>query len=290
MYLRRLLTVIFVLTVFGCADQESLTEASAIDASITDTNPDMDVIECESGISFWFEDSDSDELILYPDDRYTQPDESSPTGIRLKFDSERFPWFANLPNLIAPTRSDMEALSGFAHNGGVLIRYHGSVLPELPSEEMSTTAEGVIWVDLDATPVKRIAFRATHTLDETGFILDPLATLTPGHRHAVLVTPALWPEETCIERNSDFQNRLTMPADNTFGDNRFVLGILDAMESLSLDSNAIIGATSFTTHMVDEVKYRLPLWPLGAPALPLVKRELKRIFVHRMRALNEAFV
>ena len=48
--------------------------------------------------------------------------------------------------------------------------------------------------------------------------------------------------------------------------------------------------TSFTTHMVDEVQYRLPLWPLGAPALPLGKRELRRIFVHRMRALNEAFV
>ncbi len=47
--------------------------------------------------------------------------------------------------------------------------------------------------------------------------------------------------------------------------------------------------TSFTTHMIDEVQYRLPLWPFGAPALPLVKRELRRIFVHRMRALSEAF-
>ena len=47
--------------------------------------------------------------------------------------------------------------------------------------------------------------------------------------------------------------------------------------------------TSLATHMVDEVRYRLPLWPLGSVALPLVRRELRRIFVHRMRALNNAF-
>ena len=65
-------------------------------------------------------------------------------------------------------------------------------------------------------------------------------------------------------------------------------------EQCIVHGHAIEGAlshagTSLVTHMVDEVRYRLPLWPLGSVALPLVRRELRRIFVHRMRALNNAF-
>jgi ligand-binding SRPBCC domain-containing protein len=37
----------------------------------------------------------------------------------------------------------------------------------------------------------------------------------------------------------------------------------------------------------DEVRYRLPLSPLGDVALPLVRRELKRIFAYRQRAVQE---
>jgi len=37
----------------------------------------------------------------------------------------------------------------------------------------------------------------------------------------------------------------------------------------------------------DRVRYRLPLWPLGECALPLVKLQLKRIFAYRQRAIGE---
>lgn len=43
------------------------------------------------------------------------------------------------------------------------------------------------------------------------------------------------------------------------------------------------------TEMVDEVQYRLPLWPLAAVALPVVRRQLKWIFSHRMQVLGEVF-
>jgi len=40
------------------------------------------------------------------------------------------------------------------------------------------------------------------------------------------------------------------------------------------------------TRMTDEVRYRLPLWPLGEVALPLVRRQVAGIFVHRNRVIR----
>ncbi len=37
----------------------------------------------------------------------------------------------------------------------------------------------------------------------------------------------------------------------------------------------------------DRVLYRLPLWPLSAIGLPLVKLQLKRIFAYRQQAIRE---
>jgi ligand-binding SRPBCC domain-containing protein len=40
------------------------------------------------------------------------------------------------------------------------------------------------------------------------------------------------------------------------------------------------------TSVVDEVRYRLPLWPAGEVAWPLVHVQLRRIFAYRSRALR----
>jgi ligand-binding SRPBCC domain-containing protein len=47
------------------------------------------------------------------------------------------------------------------------------------------------------------------------------------------------------------------------------------------------GAAHGTTRMTDRVCFRLPLGILGAPALPLVKLQLRRIFSYRGRAIRE---
>jgi len=43
-----------------------------------------------------------------------------------------------------------------------------------------------------------------------------------------------------------------------------------------------------STKVVDEVRYQLPLWPLGELVYPLVAAQLRRIFRFRKQAIGEA--
>ncbi len=43
------------------------------------------------------------------------------------------------------------------------------------------------------------------------------------------------------------------------------------------------------TIMLDEVRHRLPLWPLGELAMPLIRHRLRHIFEYRARRLEEIF-
>ena len=43
------------------------------------------------------------------------------------------------------------------------------------------------------------------------------------------------------------------------------------------------------TLMTDEVRWRLPLWPLGQVAQPVVRLQLRRIFRYRQRAIERIF-
>ncbi len=44
------------------------------------------------------------------------------------------------------------------------------------------------------------------------------------------------------------------------------------------------------TEIVDEIRYRLPLWPIGEIAYPLVAAQLRRIFRYRKQAILAALL
>jgi ligand-binding SRPBCC domain-containing protein len=46
-------------------------------------------------------------------------------------------------------------------------------------------------------------------------------------------------------------------------------------------------ATETGTLMTDRVYYRLPIWPLGEWALPIVRRKVNRIFAYRGEVIRE---
>ena len=47
--------------------------------------------------------------------------------------------------------------------------------------------------------------------------------------------------------------------------------------------------TDGMTTIEDEVQYRLPLWPLGEVAYPLVRAQLHRIFRYRQEVIRRYF-
>ena len=68
---------------------------------------------------------------------------------------------------------------------------------------------------------------------------------------------------------------------------RFVDEQLSGPYALWVHTHSFVGRGSSTV-IYDHVRYRLPLSPLGDIALPLVKRQIGRIFAYREKAVKAA--
>ena len=142
----------------------------------------------------------------------------------------------------------METFSGFAHNGGVLIRFRNHRLPTLPTNDESLTNDNLIWLDLSESPARRIPFRSNPTIDETGIILDPLTTLRPGHRYAVIVKKTLWTDDTCFEPNNDFNELLSTTEMPSFGDARLPKALTSHYPSCSSRFRTLLAERFYNPH------------------------------------------
>ncbi|TNF31179.1 MAG: hypothetical protein EP329_12755 [Deltaproteobacteria bacterium] len=130
------------------------------------------------------------ELELFPDDFYTRVDADSPTGVRLDFSPEIAPWIDGVADLLHQTFRELDGLSGFGTNAGLVFRFDGPVgaLPE--TVDASLTGEAIVLLDLGTDPPTRVPFEARTNDDGKDIILWPLRPLRRGTPHAALITTA----------------------------------------------------------------------------------------------------
>ena len=235
-----------LLLLIGC--DAALDEDSLSDASISDSSVSSDAASDCLSVKFRFNFNGDEEIQFFPSDLFTQPDLTSPTGLRLLWTPEAHPWMGLVPSLVAPDPEDYTQLSGFARNGSVLLRFDGPLPETLPVLSDSTADDHFIWLDLDSVPPKRIPFEVKETSDGSGLIFDPYETLAAGHRQVVLVKKDSWSPEHCVRETEDFAAFLSGTEHSNFGVSHAKNSIQEALSQLGVDVNDVAAVTSFTTH------------------------------------------
>lgn len=190
----------------GCAGDTSVVDAASTGTSgdapassastvAADTTGDTALQFCAGTYEVRY-DPDLPGLHAFPDDRWTQDDPGTDTGLALRSPLEQLAPddpFRGFPSVFerAPT------LDGFGVTAPVFLRVTGPVDPQsLPAEgdEIDPTRSSLLLVDLDADPVAFVPFD-WRLLDEQGIegggttlMLMPLTPLRSGARHGVAMT------------------------------------------------------------------------------------------------------
>lgn len=218
------------------------------DAPADVTSPDSDTAEseelefCEGATELRYDPWGSAELLLYPDNALTVPDETSPTGLRLSI-TEETPWIQQVPDLLREVSNDLNELSGFAANGAVLLRT-SAPWGELPSGEFESVENGrILFVNLGVEPPRRIPFDAVLSDEGHDLFLEPLVTLDRGVLHAVIVTSDQ--KDTsgdCLAPSDVTRRTLAEPEEALHAEWR------GALAQLNVPADSVSGMTTFTVH------------------------------------------
>ena len=240
----------------GCSDEATESDVGAPDVGAdvptadASTDPSGDA-ETDAVVKFEFCDGETElrydplgsaELLLYPDDILTVADADSPTGLRLQID-ESTPWIVEVPSLLRSVSADLNALSGFAANGAVLLRVTAP-FGDVPSgEHASIDNQSIVFADLSTDPPTRVPFDAVLGDGGLDLFLEPLVTLRRGARHAVIVTNALLDEgASCLAPSGPTRETLTDSATTQYA------AWTEALVALQIDPGEVSGMTTFTVH------------------------------------------
>ncbi len=166
---------------------------------------------CEGPVAQRYAPFESTELELFPDDLLTRADPDSPTGLRL--DPSVAAWSEALPRPLRTIADDMTALSGFGHNGAIVVRFTGPIAPWGGTVDGSTRDTRLMLFDLDADPPARVPFSVTASDADTALIVQPERPLRGGARHGFLadVDDA---DGGCVAPSPTLQALLTDTADD----------------------------------------------------------------------------
>ena len=259
-------------------------------------------------------------LTPYPSNRYTVPDPSAATGLRVHLDAAatRDPFIAAYPS----TTDELNAMDGFSTAGGVIVSFsapidiHGIVtddtaeppITDPPRDASEYTKKGspFLLVNVDPTSPERGQASGIvprwwaqgkddyYTSDEFTLVAQPAKPLLPGTRYVFVVTSALVAANGGgVTRSSATEKLLNGEEKSPYADEvRAALGELEQSTGVARDDIRLV--TAFTTaSVIDEslatakrartqpAPAILEDWSVETPMTPTDKRA-------RFRAVFEA--
>ena len=243
---RCLLAAALLALVVACDDGDSPAD-STIPADVgPDAMPDAagPAAFCEGATAQRYDPFAADELELFPDDLLTRPDSDSPTGLRL--DLNVAAWPAEAPRPMQTVVDDMAALSGFGHNGAIVLRFTGPLAPWTGTVQGSTADDRLMLFDLDADPPARVPYAVTASEGDATWLVQPERPLRGGARHG-LVLIAEDADGGCVAPSPTMQALLTDSADDARLD-ALAPAYAELLAAADLSPYAVSAATVFTTH------------------------------------------
>lgn len=215
-------------------------------------------------------------LTPYPSNRYTLPDPSSPTGLRVNVSSETTA--DSLITVYGPLLEQLNGMDGFSTSGGVIVSFSAPIdirgittderadppILDTPLDAEGYTKPGapLVLVNVDpASPehgkahglVPRWWAQAKdsyYTSDEFTLIAQPATPLLPGTRYLFAVTKSLRGEGGApIARSADTERLLGGEAEGAY-EEEVLAGVDEVKWSRGVRRDDIVLATSFTTATV----------------------------------------
>lgn len=232
---------------------DSGDDAEDTDGSGTDdVGPDVpevpDLEWCESEVGHLWDPLSAEELQFFPDGLLVRQDEESPTGWRLDVTDESAPWIAATPDILADSFGTANDLSGFGTQGGILLRFSGTVNDVPLDAQQSVENSGWQWWDLGAEPPERVPFEARVLEEGRTVILWPLRTLRLATEHAFVMTrDAVADDGECISPSTATRQMLHGEPENERMA-RFAPSYRAALERIGVLPEDVSAITVYPTH------------------------------------------
>lgn len=196
---------------------------------------------CEASRAFDYAPTEATSLGAWPDDTFTEPDPSSPSGFRVRTIGR--PWVEAQQAFFRDLAEQLDGTTGFATQGEIALRFtEAPDVVEGPHLDASGSV-ALYRVEPDASPTP-IPFELRTTDEGRALFLSPLGPLRPASTHIALL------------RQPDEPERCFAPGPTLL--DRLEAGLYDAdlLEPLELPWTSVAGLTRFTTHADHEVLFQ----------------------------------
>ncbi len=235
----------------GLTDGVVAEQSDASDADTAVEEPVGPPVFCSGSTAHRWSLTDETDVDFFPDPLLERPDPSSVTGRRLHITEETARWLPGTPDLVISGIQSMNDLSGYGTVGGILLRFEGGPVTDVPvTEDESMTSLGWQLFDLSGATPERVPFEGRIHEEGQTVVLWPLRPLRLGAEHAfVLTTEALADDGECIAPTEATQDLLygeDLPehpnSEETAERSRA------ALETLDLRPDDVSVLSVFTTH------------------------------------------